>query len=263
MLGDLTGKVAIVTGSASGLGKRMAEVFAEHGAHVVIADLNLDAAKTVANEIEAKYKKSTLAIAMDVTSEEQVNNGVNETVAKFGKIDILVSNAGIQTISPIHEFEFEKWKRLLDIHVNGAFLTTKACMNKMIEQKVPGRIIVIGSIHSVEASKDKAAYVTAKHGLLGFVRSISKEGAKYGICANLIAPGFVRTPLVDKQIPEQAKSLGISEAEVVKNIMLGETVDGEFTTVDDIADMALFFASFKTNALTGQSLLATHGWHMQ
>lgn len=263
MLGNLTGKVAIVTGSASGLGKRMAEVFAEHGANLVIADLNLDAAKAVASEIEVNSKKETLAIAMDVTNEEQVNEGINKTINKFGKIDILVSNAGIQTISPIQEFEFEKWKRLLDIHVNGAFLTTKACMNKMIEKKNPGRIIVIGSIHSVEASKDKAAYVTAKHGLLGFVRAIAKEGAQYGISANLIAPGFVRTPLVDKQIPEQAKSLGISESDVIKKIMLGETVDGEFTTVDDVANIALFFAGFETNALTGQSLLATHGWHMQ
>lgn len=263
MVGILNEKVAIITGSASGLGKRMAEVFAENGAKVVIADLNLEAAQAVATEIGTKYKTEALALAMDVTSEQQVNSGVDATVAKFGKIDILVSNAGIQTIAPIQEFEFEKWKKLLDIHVNGAFLTTKACMKKMIEKKNPGRIIVIGSIHSVEASKDKSAYVTAKHGLLGFVRAIAKEGAKYNISSNLIAPGFVRTPLVDKQIPEQAKSLGISEDEVVKNIMLGETVDGEFTTVDDIADMALFFAGFKTNALTGQSLLATHGWHMQ
>jgi 3-hydroxybutyrate dehydrogenase len=263
MIGNLTGKVALITGSASGIGKRMAEVFAEHGANVIIADLNLGAAKAVALEIEQNYKQKTLAVTMDVTNESQVNSGVEDVVKTFGKIDILVSNAGIQTISPIVEFEFEKWKRLLDIHVNGAFLTSKACMKKMIETKTPGRIIVIGSIHSVEASMDKAAYVTAKHGLLGFVRSISKEGAAHGICANLIAPGFVKTPLVEKQIPEQAKSLGISEDDVVKKVMLGETVDGQFTTVDDIAEIALFFASFKTTALTGQSLLATHGWHMQ
>jgi len=263
MSGILNAKVAIVTGSASGLGKRMAEVFAQNGANVVIADLNIDAATAVATEITAKYGKEALPLVMDVTNEAQVNDGVDKTVAKFGKVDILVSNAGIQTIAPIEGFEFDKWKRLLDIHVNGAFLTTKACMKKMIELKTPGRIVVIGSIHSVEASKDKSAYVTAKHGLMGFVRAIAKEGAKYGICANLIGPGFVRTPLVDKQIPEQAKSLGITEEEVVKNVMLGETVDGEFTTVDDIADIALFFAGFKTNALTGQSILATHGWHMQ
>jgi 3-hydroxybutyrate dehydrogenase len=184
-------------------------------------------------------------------------------VAKFGQIDILVSNAGIQTISSITQFEFAQWKRLLDIHINGAFLTTKASMKKMIEKGNGGRIIIIGSVHSFEASKNKSAYVTAKHGLLGFVRAIAQEGAKYNISSNLIGPGFVKTPLVEKQIPEQAKSLGISEEEVIKNIMLGETVDGEFTTSDDIANLATFLAGFETNALTGQSMIASHGWHIQ
>lgn len=263
MSGILNGKVAIITGSASGLGKRMAEVFAENGGNVVIADLNLDSAQAVADEIKAASKMDTMAIVMDVTNEAQVNAGVDKVVATFGKVDILISNAGIQIISPIVDFEFDKWKKLLDIHVNGAFLTAKACMRKMIEKKNGGRIIITGSIHSVEASMDKSAYVTAKHALLGLVRSIAKEGAEHNISSNLIAPGFVRTPLVEKQIPEQARTLGISEEDVVKKIMLGETVDGEFTTVDDIADIALFFAGFKTNALTGQSLIATHGWHMQ
>ncbi|MCC2644803.1 MAG: short-chain dehydrogenase [Burkholderiales bacterium] len=263
MLGNLKGKVAIITGSASGIGKRVAQMFAEHGATVVIADLNLDSALIVANEIRDTYKQDTLAVAMDVTDEAQVNAGVEATFNKFGKIDILVSNAGIQTISPIVDFEFAKWKRLFDIHVHGAFLTTKACMQKMIEKGNGGRIIVMGSVHSFEASKNKAAYITAKHGLLGFVRAIAKEGAQYNISSNLIGPGFVKTPLVEKQIPEQAKSLGITEDEVVKSIMLGETVDGEFTTTDDIANLATFLAGFETNALTGQSIIASHGWHIQ
>lgn len=263
MLGNLKGKIAIVTGSASGIGKRVAEMFAEHGANVVIADLNMDAALATANEIQAKYKQEALAVAMDVTDEAQVNAGVDATIAKFGKIDVLISNAGIQTISPIVDFEFAKWKRLFDIHVHGAFLTTKACMKQMIAKGNGGRIIVMGSVHSFEASKNKAAYVTAKHGLLGFVRAIAKEGAEHNISSNLIGPGFVRTPLVEKQIPEQAKSLGISEAEVIKNIMLGETVDGEFTTTDDIANVATFLAGFETNALTGQSIIVSHGWHIQ
>lgn len=263
MLGNLKGKVAIVTGSASGIGKRIAEVFAEHGANVAIADMNQEAATATATEIKNLYKQDTLALAMDVADEVQVNSGVNATVAKFGKIDILVSNAGIQTISPIVDFEFAKWKRLIDIHIHGTFLTTKACMQKMIASGNGGRIIVIGSVHSFEASKNKAAYVTAKHGLLGFVRSIAKEGAEHNISANLIGPGFVKTPLVSKQIPEQAQALGISEEEVVKKIMLGETVDGEFTTTDDIANLATFLAGFETNALTGQSIIASHGWHIQ
>lgn len=263
MLGNLKGKVAIVTGSASGIGKRIAETFAQHGAIVVVADLNLEASVATATAIKASYGQDTLAVKMDVTDETEVNGGVEQTIAKFGKVDILVSNAGIQTISPIVDFEFDKWKKLFDIHVHGAFLTTKACMKKMIEKGNGGRIIVMGSVHSFEASKDKAAYVTAKHALLGFVRAIAKEGAPYNISSNLIGPGFVRTPLVEKQIPEQAKSLGISEEDVVKKIMLGETVDGEFTTTDDIANLATFLAGFETNALTGQSMIASHGWHIQ
>ncbi len=259
MLGNVKGKVSIVTGAASGLGKGMAEKLAEYGSHVVIADLNLKTAQDTANEIKAKYKIDTLAVEMDVTSEDQVNAGVEATVAKFGKVDILIANAGIQIISPIVDFDFGKWKKLLDIHINGTFLTSKACMKKMIELKSGGRIIVIGSIHSIEASKNKSAYVAAKHALLGFVRSIAKEGAEHNISSNLIAPGFVLTPLVEKQIPEQAQTLGISEEEVVKKVMLGDTVDGEFSTVDDIANTALFLAGFETNALTGQTILVSHG----
>lgn len=263
MNNNLSGKVTIITGSASGIGKKMAETFAQYGSHVVIADLNLDAATSVAAEIKTAYNIETFAVKMDVTNENEVNAGVEAVVNKFDKIDCLISNAGIQTISPIVDFEYEKWKRLFEIHVHGTFLTTKACMKKMIEKKNGGRILVIGSVHSFEASKDKAAYVTAKHGLLGFVRAIAKEGAQHNISSNLIGPGFVKTPLVEKQIPEQAKSLGISEEEVVKRVMLGETVDGEFTTVDDVADVAAFLAGFPTNALTGQSIIVSHGWHIQ
>lgn len=263
MIGNLKNKVAIITGGASGIGKHIAETYAAHGANVVIADLNLATAQETADAIKKSSGNDTLAVKMDVTNEQEVNTGVDAVIAKFGKVDVLVSNAGIQTISPIVDFEFEKWKRLFDIHVHGAFLTTKACMKQMITHGNGGRIIVIGSVHSFEASKDKAAYVTAKHGLLGFVRAIAKEGAQYNISSNLIGPGFVKTPLVEKQIPEQAKSLGITEDEVVKKVMLGETVDGEFTTVDDVANLATFLAGFETNALTGQSVIVSHGWHIQ
>ncbi len=263
MIGNVKDKVVIITGAASGIGKHMAEKFAEHGSKVVIADLNLDQATAVADEITQTYKTDTLAVKMDVTNEDEVNAGIDATFTKFGKIDVLISNAGIQTISPIVDFEFNAWKRLIDIHLHGTFLTTKAAMRKMIEQKTGGRILVTGSIHSVEASKNKAAYVAAKHAQLGFVRAIAKEGAEHNISANLIGPGFVRTPLVDKQIPQQAKTLGISEEEVVKNIMLGETVNGEFTTLDDVANAAVFLAGMETNVLTGQSMLLTNGWHMQ
>jgi 3-hydroxybutyrate dehydrogenase len=196
-----------------------------------------------------------------VTSEDAVNKGVAQAVSSFGTVDILVSNAGVQIVHPVEEFPFSEWKKMLAIHLDGAFLTTKACLPHMYKQK-SGSIIFMGSVHSKEASPLKSAYVTAKHGLLGLARVIAKEGAEHGVRANVICPGFVKTPLVEKQIPEQARTLGISEKEVVERIMLGETVDKEFTTIEDVAEIALLFAAFPTNALTGQSLVVSHGWYM-
>ena len=259
---QLKDKVAIITGAASGIGKEIAIEFAREGAKVCIADLALDAATTTANEINASGG-TAMAVAMNVTDEAQVDKGVADTIAKFGGVDILISNAGIQIISPIVDFKFEDWKRMLAIHMDGAFLTTRACMRAMVKAGNGGTILYMGSVHSHEASPLKSAYVAAKHGLLGLAKVVAKEGAKDKIRANVICPGFVRTPLVDKQIPEQAKSLGISEADVIKNVMLKETVDGEFTTVQDVAGLAIFLAAFPTNALTGQSITVSHGWHMQ
>lgn len=257
----LKDKVAIVTGAASGIGKGIAQAFAREGARVVIADLNQKAADTTAAEIGDS--RQALGLVMDVTNEQQVEAGVARTVEQFGKIDVLVSNAGIQIVAPLDQFEFASWKKLLSIHLDGAFLTTRAVLQRMYKQGTGGSIIYMGSVHSKEASVLKAPYVTAKHGLIGLAKVVAKEGAKHGVRANVICPGFVRTPLVDKQIPEQAKELGISEADVIKNVMLKETVDGEFTTVADVAETAVFFASFESNALTGQSLVVSHGWFMQ
>ncbi|HQR11745.1 MAG TPA: 3-hydroxybutyrate dehydrogenase [Casimicrobiaceae bacterium] len=257
----LEGKVAIVTGAASGLGKEIAHVYAREGAKVVIADLILDAANACAADIRAAGGQA-MGVAMDVTSEDAVMAGVAAVVEAYGGVDILVSNAGIQIVHPIEEFTYADWKKMLAIHVDGAFLTTRACLPHMY-RKGSGCVIYMGSVHSKEASVLKAPYVTAKHGLIGLAKVVAKEGAKHGVRANVICPGFVRTPLVDKQIPEQARTLGISEDEVIKKVMLGTTVDGEFTTVQDIAETALFFAAFPSNALTGQSLVVSHGWFMQ
>ena len=257
----LKDKVAIVTGAASGIGKEIARTYAREGARVVIADLNQTAADATAAELGGPQK--ALAVAMDVTDERQVEAGVARTVEQFGKIDVLVSNAGIQIVAPLDEFEFASWKKLLSIHLDGAFLTTRAVLQRMYKQGSGGSIIYMGSVHSKEASVLKAPYVTAKHGLIGLAKVVAKEGAKHGVRANVICPGFVRTPLVDKQIPEQARELGISEADVIKRVMLKDTVDGEFTTLADVAETALFFASFESNALTGQSLVVSHGWFMQ
>lgn len=257
----LQDKVAVITGAASGIGLEIARTFAGEGALVVIADLNQAGADAAAASLDPTGKRA-LGVAMDVTDEAQVDAGMARAVAAFGRIDILVSNAGIQTVAPVEQFEFAKWKQLLSIHLDGAFLTTRAALRTMYQQK-SGSIIYMGSVHSKEASPLKAPYVTAKHGLIGLAKVVAKEGAAHGVRANVICPGFVRTPLVEKQIPEQAKELGISEEEVVKNVMLKETVDGEFTTVEDVAQAALFFASFGSNALTGQSLVVSHGWFMQ
>jgi 3-hydroxybutyrate dehydrogenase len=258
----LKDKIAVVTGAASGIGKEIAITYAREGAKVVIADLNLDGANAVAAEI-AKTGAEAIGVAMDVTSEAEVEAGMAKAIAAFGGIDILVSNAGIQIVAPLDEFEFSKWKLMLAIHLDGAFLTTRAALRQMYKQGRGGSIIYMGSVHSKEASVLKAPYVTAKHGLIGLAKVVAKEGAKHGVRANVICPGFVRTPLVDKQIPEQAKALGISEDDVIRKVMLKDTVDGEFTTVQDVAAAALLFASFGSNALTGQSLVVSHGWFMQ
>jgi 3-hydroxybutyrate dehydrogenase len=151
---------------------------------------------------------------------------------------------------------------MLAIHLDGAFLTTRSALRQMYKQN-SGSIIYMGSVHSKEASKLKAPYVSAKHALLGLARVVAKEGVEHGVRANVICPGFVRTPLVDKQIPEQAKELGISEQEVIDNVMLKDTVDHKFTTVADVAETALFLAAFESNALTGQSIVVSHGWFME
>jgi len=259
---QLQDKIAIVTGAASGLGKEIAVTYAREGAKVAVADLNRDAAQAVADELNAKGGRA-MAVAADVADEGQVNAAVAAVVEAWGGVDILVSNAGIQIVHPIEQFPFAEWKKLLAIHLDGAFLTTKACLPHMYASGRGGSIILMGSVHSKEASVLKAPYVTAKHGLIGLAKVIAKEGAKHKVRANVICPGFVRTPLVDKQIPEQAKELGLTEDEVIKKVMLKDTVDGEFTTTADIADVALFFAAFPTNALTGQSLIASHGWSME
>lgn len=257
----LKDKTCIITGGASGIGYGIAERFIADGARVAIADLNGTSAQEAARKLTAKGPGSAIGIEMNVADEDMVNAGVDRVVAQWGRVDVLVSNAGIQIVHKIEDFPFSEWKKLLSIHLDGGFLTSKACIPHM-KKTGGGSIIFMGSVHSKEASLLKSAYVTAKHGLLGLAREIAREGADYGVRTNVICPGFVKTPLVEKQIPEQAHDLGISERDVVEKIMLGETVDKEFTTIADVAEVAHFFAAFESNALTGQSLVASHGWYM-
>lgn len=258
----LQGKTAIVTGAASGIGKAIADLLAKEGAAVAIADINLAAAQAAATTITDAGGRA-MGVAMDVTDEHAVDAGTDAVAEAFGGVDILVSNAGIQIVNPIENYSYADWKKMMAIHVDGAFLTTRAALRHMYKDDRGGTVIYMGSVHSHEASPLKSAYVTAKHGLIGLSKVLAKEGAKHHVRSHVICPGFVRTPLVDKQIPEQAKELGISEDEVVKRVMLGGTVDGVFTTVDDVAQTALFLCAFPSAALTGQSFVVSHGWFMQ
>jgi 3-hydroxybutyrate dehydrogenase len=254
-------QVALITGAASGIGRSIAHRFGREGARVAIADIDGEGALRTAEELRREGIE-TLAVPMDVTAEAQVEAGMAEVIGAFARIDVLVSNAGIQVVAPLEQLALADWRRVLAIHLDGAFLTTRAALRQMYRQR-SGSIIYMGSVHSREASRLKAPYVAAKHGLLGLARVVAKEGAAHGVRANVICPGFVRTPLVERQIPEQARALGIPEQAVIRDVMLRETVDGEFTTVDDVAEAALFLATFETNALTGQSLTVSHGWSMQ
>jgi 3-hydroxybutyrate dehydrogenase len=258
----LKNKVAMVTGAASGIGREIALAYVREGAAVAIADLNLDGANKVVAEIE-KAGGRAMGVAMDVTDEAEVDDGVARTVKALGGLHVMVANAGIQHIDPVDKLAFADWRRVVSIHLDGAFLCSRAALRHMYAAGQGGAIIYMGSVHSKLASPLKAPYVAAKHGILGLCRAVAKEGAGHGVRANVICPGFVRTPLVEKQIPEQAKELGISNEDVIKKVMLKDTVDGEFTTLADVAELAVFLAGFETNALTGQSIVVSHGWYME
>jgi 3-hydroxybutyrate dehydrogenase len=258
---QLNNQVAVITGAASGIGRDIAIAYAREGAIVCITDLNENDACETARAIERDGGRA-FSLAMDVTDENEVNNGIDHIAHTYGSIDILISNAGIQHIARIDQLTYQTWQKLLAIHLDGAFLTTRACLKHMYQQR-SGSIIYIGSVHSKEASPLKAPYVTAKHGLLGLCRTVAQEGANYNVRTNVICPGFVKTPLVEKQIPEQAEKLNLSEEEVIQNVFLKDTVDGEFTTSQDITECAVFLGAYKSKALTGQSLIVSHGWHLE
>jgi 3-hydroxybutyrate dehydrogenase len=259
----LQGKTAIITGGDSGIGLGIAQRFAAEGANVVIAGIDGAVAEAAGAEVARTALGQVLGIAMDVTDEHAVDSAVERTVQEFGGVDILCSNAGIQIIGGIHDLAFSDWKKVLAVHLDGAFLTTRACLRHMYRSGRGGCILYTGSVHSKLASVLKAPYVTAKHGMLGLCRAVAKEGAPYGVRAHVICPGFVRTPLVEKQIPEQAKILKLDPQEVVEQVMLKDTLDHQFTSMEEIGATAVFLAEQTTLALTGQSIMVSHGWFME
>jgi 3-hydroxybutyrate dehydrogenase len=258
----LAEKVVIVTGAGGGIGREIAHAFAREGSRVCVADVNFEGAKQTVENIRGEGGTAK-AWRADVTDEGQVEQVVSETAAAFGGVDVLVSNAGIQQLGEIVDFGFADWKRMLATHLDGAFLMTRACLKLMYASGKGGAIVYLGSVHSKEASPTKGPYVVAKHGVLGLCRAVAKEGGRRGVRANVICPGFVMTDMVKRQFPALAKQRGISEEEVLTQVLEASTVDGELTLPSDVAETAVFLAGFPSMALTGQSVVVSHGWHMQ
>lgn len=259
-MSENTMNTALITGAANGIGLACAKRLAEEGYKVVLADIDYAKAETEAKSLLHKGHE-VLPVFMDVSDERSVEDAFNKAQEEYGSCNLVFSNAGIQIVHLFEEYPFEDWKRMMAVHADGAFLVARAAYSRMKKSGRGGKIVFMGSVQSFVGSKVKAPYNFVKHGVAGLAKSLAREGAEYGIHTYTICPSFIRTDLVEKQIPEQAASLGISEEEVVKDIMLRDTVDGIFTTPDDVTDALLYLAKDR-GALTGQSIRLTHGWAM-
>jgi 3-hydroxybutyrate dehydrogenase len=255
---DLRGRAAVVTGGGSGIGRAIADALGSGGAGVCVADLDEARARRAAEELQRAGAR-TIACRADVRDPQQVRTMVAETVRAFGRLDILVNNAGLQFIAPVHEFPEEKWDLLIGVMLTGTFLCTKHSLPHMMANRW-GRVINISSIHGLVASPFKSAYVSAKHGIVGFTRTLALEVAEHGITANAVCPGWVRTPLVEGQIAEQARVHRIPEAEVIDKIVLGSAAIKRLLEPKEIADLVVYLCSDAAAGFTGAALPLDAGW---
>ena len=251
---------AVVTGSTSGIGHGVAEAFAAEGWNVMLNGFgDADEIEALRAGLEEKYGVKALYSDADMTKPEEIRAMMAQAEESFGGVDVLVNNAGIQFFSKIEEFPEAKFDAIIAINMVAAFHTTKAVIAGMKERGY-GRIINIASAHGLVASPFKSAYVMAKHGVVGFTKVAALEGAEFGVTCNAICPGYVKTPLVEKQIPDTARERGISEEEVVKDVMLGEQPTKKFVGVDEIASLAVYLCSDKAASITGAALQIDGGW---
>ena len=254
----MKGRVAVVTGGASGIGYAIAKAFSQAGANFVIADLDPASGERARAEIE-KGGAPGAFVATNVARSEEVRRMMEMTLERFGKIDILVNNAGLQHIAPVVEFPEERWDYLIGVILTGSFLCCKYALPHMIRQKW-GRIINVASLHGKVASPFKAAYISAKHGMLGLTKVVALEVAEQNITCNAICPAYVRTPLVEKQIEEQAKHHGISREEVVQKIMTAPAAIHRLLDPEEVASLALYLCSDAAAGITGAALDIDLGW---
>ncbi len=256
----LKSRASIVTGSTSGIGLGVATAFAASGADVMLNGFGdpAEIEKTRAG-LESRYGVNVFYNGADMTKPDEIRGLVAAADDAFGKVDLLVNNAGIQHVSPIEDFPEDKWDAIIAINLSAAFHATKAVFRGMKERKF-GRIINIASAHGLVASPFKSAYVAAKHGIVGFTKTIALEGAEFGVTCNAICPGYVRTPLVDKQIPDTAKARGMSEQEVIQKIILEAQPTKKFVTVEDVGALAVFLAGPHAGSITGAAHQIDGGW---
>jgi len=251
----------LITGSTSGIGLGMAKAFAAKGYNIVFNGLEKNGSE-IAVEIAQQYSIDHLFSAANMLEPESLREVVNQTVERFGSIDILVNNAGIQYVSPIEDFPENKWNEIIAVNLSAAFHLVKAAWPYMKRENF-GRIINIASAHGLFASEFKSAYVVSKHGIIGLTKTIALEGAPFNITCNAICPGYVKTPLVEKQIRDRMKSLDLSEEEVTNKFFLGKHAIKKFVTVEAIAEMALLVAADNADTITGASLSLDGGWSAQ